>query len=125
MANGDVVSDRAVVAVLIVVSTPILQLFTGIGKAHEPMGIQALGAELAVERFGEPVVGRLSKTGEVQRDPRQPASGNPGSHNVEIHRETQEPGSPQFAAASSHESSYSRPICEGSSTHTTWRIWGI
>ena len=32
----------------------------GIVKAHEPMRIQAVGAELAVERLDECIVGRLS-----------------------------------------------------------------
>jgi len=46
----DVISDRAVGSVLIVVSTPSLQLFLGICKAHEPMRVQAFQPELAVER---------------------------------------------------------------------------
>lgn len=45
----DVVSNGAVWSVVVVVSTPILQLFAGIRKAHEPMCVQALGPELAVE----------------------------------------------------------------------------
>lgn len=31
------------------ISTPILHLRTRVVKAHEPMGVQALGAELAVK----------------------------------------------------------------------------
>lgn len=54
--DRDVVSDRAVGTILVVVSTPTFQLFTGVGKAHEPMGVQAFRAELAVECFDEPVV---------------------------------------------------------------------
>lgn len=44
-------------SVFVVVSTPILQLFLGIRKAHEPVRVQALRAELAVERVDEPVIG--------------------------------------------------------------------
>ena len=58
--DRDVVSDRAVGLVLIVVPTPILELFAGVGKAHEPARIQALGAELAVEGLDEPVVRGLA-----------------------------------------------------------------
>ena len=46
--NRDVVSDRAVGSVLVVVPAPILQLFAGVGKAHEPMAVQTLRPELAV-----------------------------------------------------------------------------
>jgi len=66
--DRDVVSDRAVRSVLVVVSTPILQLFAGVGKAHEPVGIQALGPELAVERLDEPIVGGFAGPREVQND---------------------------------------------------------
>lgn len=61
-----VVSDRAVGSVLIVVPTPILQLFPGIRKTHEPVGVQTLRPELAVEGFDEPVVGRFTRSGEVE-----------------------------------------------------------
>ena len=54
--NRDVVSDRAVGSVLIVVPAPILQLFPGIRKAHEPVGVQTFRSQLAVERLYEPVV---------------------------------------------------------------------
>ncbi len=66
--NRDVVSDRAVGSVFVVVSAPSLQLFAGVCKAHEPMGVQALRAQLAVERFDEAVVCRLSWPGEIQGD---------------------------------------------------------
>ena len=59
--DRDVVSDRAVGPVLVVVPTPILQLFAGIRKAHEPVRVQAFGPELAVESFDEPVVGRFAR----------------------------------------------------------------
>ena len=66
--NRDVVSDRAVGSVFVVVSTPIFQLFTSVGKVHEPMRVQALGPELAVERLDEAVVRGLAGPREVQRD---------------------------------------------------------
>lgn len=66
--NRDVVSDRAVGSVFVVVSAPSLQLFAGICKAHEPIGVQALRAQLDVERFDEAVVCRLSWPGEIQDD---------------------------------------------------------
>lgn len=59
--DRDVVSDRAVGSVFVVVSTPILQLFAGVGKAHEPVGVQAFRSELAVERLDEAVVGGLDR----------------------------------------------------------------
>lgn len=72
----DVVSDRAVGSVLVVVPTPIVQLFAGIRKAHEPLGVQAFRPELAVEgekekgtdpvdlspTEREPIVGRSSRS---------------------------------------------------------------
>jgi hypothetical protein len=58
--NWDIVSDCAVGSVLIVVSTPIFQLFAGVGKAHEPVRVQTLCPELAVKGLDEPVVLGLS-----------------------------------------------------------------
>src|SRR3546814_18970851 len=52
---------------LIVVSTPILQLFVGIRKAQEPVGVQAFGPKSTIECFDERVVGRLARPREVQR----------------------------------------------------------
>lgn len=62
--NRDVVSDRAVRSDLIVVSTPSIQLFAGIGKAHEPVRVQASRPELAVEceEEQETVRGTVSPT---------------------------------------------------------------
>lgn len=57
----DVASDRAMRSVVVMVSTPILQLFASIFKAREPERDQAFGPGLAVERFGEPIVGRFSR----------------------------------------------------------------
>lgn len=58
--NRDVVSDCAVGSVLIVVPTPILRLFAGICKAHEPVCVQAFRPGLAVEAFDESVLLRLA-----------------------------------------------------------------
>src|SRR6056297_223055 len=66
--NRDVVADRAVGSVLVVVSTPILQLFSGIRKAHEPMCVEAFRTELAVEGLDEAIVCGLSWPREVQRN---------------------------------------------------------
>lgn len=57
--DRDVVSDRAVRSDLVVVSTPILQLFAGIGKRHEPVGVQTFRSELPVARFDEHVANQL------------------------------------------------------------------
>lgn len=62
------VADRTVRSDLVIVSTPILHFHPGVVKAHEPMRVQALGAELAVEAFDKPVVGRLAWPREVEHD---------------------------------------------------------
>ena len=59
--DRDVVSDRRVRTFLVIVSTPSLQLFAGIRKGQEPMSVQSLRPELAVERFDEAVVGGLAR----------------------------------------------------------------
>ncbi len=56
-------------AFLIVVLTPILQLFLSICKAQEPMCVQTFGPEAAVECFDEGVVGGFAGPGKVQRNP--------------------------------------------------------
>lgn len=66
--NRDVISDRRARAFRIVVSTPSLQLFARIRKGQEPVGVQAFGPELAVERLDEAIVGRLARPREVQSD---------------------------------------------------------
>ena len=53
---------------LVVVLTPIFYFSPGIVKAHEPVGVEAFGAELAVEGFDEGIVGRLAGAGEVEDD---------------------------------------------------------
>ena len=52
----------------IVVSTPLLHLGTGVVKVHEPVRVQALGPELAVEGLDEGIVGGLAGPAEVQDD---------------------------------------------------------
>jgi hypothetical protein len=68
--NRYVVSDRAVWPDLVVVSAPMLQLFTGVGKGQEPVGVQAFGPEFAVERLDEGIVSGLAGSGEVEGEPR-------------------------------------------------------
>ena len=54
---------------LVIVSTPSLQFRAGVVKAHEPVDVQTLRAELPVEGFDEGVVGRFPRPGEVEDDP--------------------------------------------------------
>ena len=53
---------------LVVVSTPILHLCPCVVKAHEPVGVQAFGAELAIKTLDVAVVGRLAWSREVEHD---------------------------------------------------------
>jgi len=53
----------------VIVSTPILHLNAGVVKAHEPMGVQALGSELAIEARDVAVICRLAGPGEVEHHP--------------------------------------------------------
>ena len=53
---------------LVIVSTPILHLRMRVVKDHEPVGVQALGAELAVEAFDIAVVGGFARPGEVEHN---------------------------------------------------------
>ncbi len=46
-------------SVFVVVPAPILQFFTCICKAHEPVRVEAFGSQLAVERFDERIIRRL------------------------------------------------------------------
>ena len=59
-SDRDVISDRTMRSVLVVVSTPSLQFFLRVCKAHEPVRVQAFGPELAVERLDEAVVRGLA-----------------------------------------------------------------
>src|SRR5579863_4418913 len=60
------VANTAVRSDLIVVSTPSLAFFTSFVEAHEPVGVQALGAELAVQAFDEGVVRGFAGPTEVE-----------------------------------------------------------
>ena len=53
---------------LVVVSTPSLAFSSRLVEAEEPVGVQALRTELAVQAFDEGVVGRLAGPAEVERD---------------------------------------------------------
>jgi hypothetical protein len=66
--NRRYLPDSAMGSVLVVVPALIPQLFPGVFKAHEPVGVQAFRPQLAVERLNERVVGRLSRSAEVERD---------------------------------------------------------
>lgn len=55
--------------ILVVVSEPSLHLFGRVCKRQEPVRVQALAAEAAVERLDEGVVGGLAGSGEVQLHP--------------------------------------------------------
>ena len=65
--DRDVVSDRALRPNLVVVLSPSFQLFVSVRKRHEPVGVQALHSEPAIESLDEAVVRRLSGAREVQR----------------------------------------------------------
>jgi len=67
MSRRGLVPDRAMRTNLVVVSVPSLQLFAGVGKAQESVGIQAFGPQSTVERLDERVVGGLAWPREVQR----------------------------------------------------------
>ncbi len=55
-------------SLLVVVSTPSLAFSPRVVEGHEPVCVQTLRSELAVERFNEGIVGRLAWPGEVERD---------------------------------------------------------
>ena len=57
----DLVPDRAVGAFLVVVSTPSLHLFRGVGKTHEPMAVQAISLKRPSNASINSVVGWLSR----------------------------------------------------------------
>lgn len=54
--------------ILVVVTAPSLQLFGRIRKRQEPVGVQTLGPEAAVEGLDEGIVRRLAGPAEVQGD---------------------------------------------------------
>jgi hypothetical protein len=47
-------------SILVVVLAPILQLFAGVGKGQEPVRVQALGAQAAVEGLDKGVDAPMS-----------------------------------------------------------------
>ena len=53
---------------LIVVSTPSLAFSGRFVEGHEPVRIEALGAELTVQALNEGVVGRFARSAVVERD---------------------------------------------------------
>ena len=55
-------------SLLVVVSTPSLAFSLRVVEAHEPVRVQAFGAELAVEGLDEGVVGRFARPREVEDD---------------------------------------------------------
>src|ERR1700687_2443855 len=65
--TGPGVADRAVRSHLVVVSTPSLAFSPCLVEAEEPVGVQALGSELAVQGLDEGVVRGLSGSAEVER----------------------------------------------------------
>ena len=62
-------ADGPVRPILVVVSEPSLHLFGRVCKRQEPVRVQALASEAAVECLDEGIVGRLAGPGEVQRHP--------------------------------------------------------
>ena len=61
-------ADRAMGTFFVVVSAPILHLRSGIVKRQEPVSVQTLGPELAVEGFDKRIVRWLAGSAEVQSD---------------------------------------------------------
>lgn len=49
-------ADGAVRPILVVVPAPSLQLFLGVRKRQEPVGVQALGPQAPVEGFDEGII---------------------------------------------------------------------
>ena len=61
-------ADRPVWPLLVIVFVPILHISLRVRKAEEPMGVEALRPESAVEGLDERVVCRLAWPREVKRD---------------------------------------------------------
>jgi len=66
--DQDLLADRAMGSVVIVVPAPSIQLFRRVGKGKESVGVWTFRPQPAVERIAEGVVGRLARPGEVERD---------------------------------------------------------
>jgi hypothetical protein len=62
------IPDRAMRSDLVVVSTPSLAFSGRFVEGHEPVRIEALGAELAVQALDEGIVGRFAGPAVVERD---------------------------------------------------------
>src|SRR5262249_36756368 len=62
------VANRTVWSNLIVVSTPSLAFSLSLVETEEPVRVQTLAAELAVEALDEGVVRRLARSAEVESD---------------------------------------------------------
>ncbi len=81
LAISGACSDSAVGADLVVVPAPFRHLRPGIVKAEEPVGVQALGPELAVDGLDEGIVRGLSRpaepAGSAQRIQARRPSGRP------------------------------------------------
>ena len=60
-SDRDVICDRAMGSVFVVVPSPNLQFYLHVRKAHEPVCAHAFRPELAVERLDEAVVCRLAR----------------------------------------------------------------
>lgn len=56
----DVAFDRAVASVFTVVSKPIFQLFSGVSKAQELVGVQKFCAAFAVDGVDRAIIGRIT-----------------------------------------------------------------
>lgn len=54
---------------LVVVPPPRLDLVPRVGQRQEPVRVQALVAQAAVERLDQGIVDRLARSGEVDLDP--------------------------------------------------------
>jgi len=46
----------------------MLQLFPGVGERQEPVRVETLGPQPAIERFDKGVIGRLAWPAEVERN---------------------------------------------------------
>lgn len=58
--DRDVISDRAVGSVLVLLPKPSLQFLLCARKAHEPVRVQSFRPELAVERLDQAIIGGLA-----------------------------------------------------------------
>ncbi len=66
--GGTAVSEARVWPEVIAILPPVFDLLPGFLERQEPMGVEALVAETAVEGLDERVVGRLARPREIQCD---------------------------------------------------------